>query len=55
MIKILKCRRSSMGLIGMLLLFSLGYVKGSDVGLHIATICMAVAAANAYEGVKRGS
>lgn len=54
MIDILKSKRSSIALIGMFLLFTLGYSKGSDVGVHIATICMAVAASNAYEKVKSG-
>ena len=52
MIKVLKCRRSSLALIGMFLLFGLGYTKGAEVAASIATITLSVAAANAYEKVK---
>ena len=52
MLKILKCRRSSLALIGMSLLFFLGLYKGADVALSIAGIVGAVAGANAYEGKK---
>lgn len=52
MVKIFKCRRSSLALIGMVLLFALGICKGADVALAIAGICGAVAGANAYEGKK---
>ena len=50
--KILNCRRSSLALIGMLLLFGLGYFKAVDVAGAISAITMAVAVSNAYEKVK---
>jgi len=51
--KIFSCRRSSLGLIGMFLLFSLGYVKGADVSLAISGIVLSIAGSNAYE--KKGN
>ena len=53
MIKIFKCRRSSLALIGIFLLFLLGYTKSADVTASMATIIMAIAGANAYEAVKK--
>lgn len=47
--KILECRRSSLALIGMLLLTILGYTKGADVAVAIATISIGVSGANAFE------
>ena len=47
--KILNCRRSSLALIGMLLLTILGIFKQVDVASSIAAICMAVAVSNAYQ------
>lgn len=55
MIKIFKCRRSSLALIGMILLFALGFFKAIDVAGAISAITMAVAASNAYEKVKSGT
>jgi hypothetical protein len=49
MIKIFKCRRSSIALICVLVLGSLGYFKGMDVAMAISTIAIGVAGANAYE------
>lgn len=53
--KIFSCRRSSLGLIGMLLLFLIGILNKTDVSNSLAMICMGVAAANAYEGKKNES
>jgi len=53
MIKIFKCRRSSLALIGMLLLAFIGYTKGIDVSFAIAGLGAGVAASNAYE--KKGA
>lgn len=52
MIKILKCRRSSLAVLGIAALTFLGYYKGAEVAGAIATITLSVAAANAYEKVK---
>jgi hypothetical protein len=52
MLKLFKCRRSSLALIGMCLLAYLGIHNNTDVSLAIAGICGAVAGANAFE--KRG-
>lgn len=49
MIQIFKCRRSSLAVICILALFTLGYLKGMDVASAIAMIAMGVAGANAYE------
>jgi hypothetical protein len=51
--KILHCRRSSLALIAMACLTSLGLVKGQDVALALAGVVTAVAASNAYQ--KRGT
>jgi hypothetical protein len=57
MIQILKCRRSSLALIGLLLLFILGMTQGKEVAiaiaLPIAGIIGSIGAANAYE--KKGA
>jgi hypothetical protein len=53
MIKLWKCRRSSLAVIGMLILAGLGAFKGMDVAMAISTICVGVAGANAFE--KRGN
>ena len=50
--KIFKCRRSSLALIGMGLLFILGLYKSMDVAMGIAAICAGVAGSNAYEKSK---
>ena len=53
MLKILKCRRSSLALIGMCLLAYLGVRNGTDVSIALAGIVASVAAANSYQ--KKGS
>ena len=53
MLKIFKCRRSSLALICILALTYLGYSKGTDVSMAIASIAIGVAGANAYE--KKGN
>jgi hypothetical protein len=50
MMKILKCRRSSLALLGMIALSGISLVKGIDTSAAIAAICIGVAGANAYEG-----
>jgi hypothetical protein len=47
--KILNCRRSSLALIGMLLLFIIAIQNKIDVSHSIAAICIGVAAANAHQ------
>lgn len=49
MIKVFKCRRSSIAVICILVLGFLGYSKGMDVSTAIAMIAMGVAGANAYQ------
>lgn len=51
MFKILRCRRSSLALIGMILLTVLGIHLRVDTSGAIAMVCMGVAAANASEGI----
>jgi hypothetical protein len=51
MFKLFKCRRSSLALIGMVLLTVLGIHLKVDTSGSIAMIIMGVAAANAGEGV----
>lgn len=51
--KILHCRRSSLALIAMACLTSLGLVKGQDVALALAGVVTAIAAANASESAYR--
>ena len=53
MLKIFKCRRSSLAVICIATLGFLGYSKGIDVSMAIATIAIGVAGANAYE--KKGN
>jgi hypothetical protein len=50
MMKIFKCRRSSLALIGMIGLGIISLVKSIDTSSAIAAICIGVAGANAYEG-----
>lgn len=52
MIEIFKCRRSSLALIGMVILGAAMW-SGQDTSSAIAMICMGIAGANAYE--KKGS
>jgi len=47
--KILKCRRSIVCLVAIGCLTYLGYSKGLDVSLAIATVAGALCGANAYE------
>ncbi len=49
MIKIWKCRRSSIAVICILVLGVLGYTKGMDVASALAAVAIGVAGANAYE------
>lgn len=51
MLEIFKCRRSSLALLGMIILGAAMY-SGQDTSQAIAMICMGVAGANAFE--KRG-
>jgi len=51
MFKIFKSRRASLALIGMFLLLVLGIHLKIDTSGAIATICLAVAGANASEGI----
>jgi hypothetical protein len=53
MLKIFKCRRSSLALLGMACLTWIGLQKDTDVSLAIAGIVAGVAASNAYQ--KKGS
>jgi len=50
MLKIFKCRRSSLAIIGMACLTWIGLKNGTDVSLAIAGIVAGVAASNAYQG-----
>lgn len=45
-------RRLTVCAMGIVSLFILGLAHKADVGIHIATICAAVAAADAYEKSK---
>jgi hypothetical protein len=49
MLKIFKCRRSSLALIGMVCLTWISLKNGTDVSLAIAGIVGAIGAANAYQ------
>jgi hypothetical protein len=51
MLEIFRCRRSSLALLGMIILGGAMY-SGQDTSQAIAMICMGVAGANAFE--KRG-
>lgn len=55
MIKIFKCRRSSLAVIGMILLTGLAYSKGVDVSMAIASISIGVSGANAFEKVRNNA
>ena len=48
MLKIFSCRRSSLALIGMIIL-GVAMWSGQDTSQAIAMICIGVAGANAYE------
>jgi hypothetical protein len=50
--KIFSCRRSSIALIGMILLAGIALIKGHDVSMAMSAIVLAVAGANAYESKK---
>lgn len=50
MLKILKCRRSSLALLGMACLTWIALKNGTDVSLAIAGLVAGVAASNAYQG-----
>ena len=52
MYNILRCRRSSIALIGISVLTFLGYTKGLDVSMAISGIVLAVAGSNAYQAKK---
>lgn len=51
MLKILKCRRSSIAVLCLCALTFLGYKKGADVAASIATIALGIAGANAAQSV----
>ena len=48
MLEMLKCRRSSLALIGMLILGAAMW-SGTDTSGAIASICIGIGAANSYE------
>lgn len=52
MIQIFRCRRSSLALLGMVILGAAMF-SGQDTSNAIAMICMGVAGANAYEKKKK--
>jgi hypothetical protein len=49
--KILNCRRTVTALVGLTFLLILGLTKTSDVASHIVAIVVAIAGANAAQGV----
>ena len=51
MLKIFRCRRSSLALIGMILITGLGAYLRVDVTGAISVICLSVAAANASQAI----
>ena len=51
MIKIFSCRRSSIALIGMLILLGLGMYLRVDTSGAISVICLSIAAANASQAI----
>lgn len=51
MYKILHCRRSCLALIGMVCLMALDLINKEPCAVHIVTIVMSIAAANASEKV----
>jgi len=48
MIEIFKCRRSSLALLGMIILGA-GLFSGHDTSAAIAAICIGIAGANSFE------
>ena len=50
---IVRCRRSLLGLLGVVCLTFLGYHKGTDVSVAIAGVVASVAASNSYEKSKK--
>ena len=50
---ILKCRRSIVSILGIGALTFLGYSKGIDVAMAIATISIGLSGANAFEKSKQ--
>lgn len=51
MLKIFKCRRSSLALVGMILMTALGAYLKVDVTGSLAMVVLAVAAANASQAI----
>lgn len=49
--KVLNCRRSTLALIAMGMLFVLGLVNKVDVGGHIVGVVLAIAGANATQAI----
>jgi hypothetical protein len=49
MFAITSCRRTFIATLGLLGLFALGYTRGVDVSVPVASICAAIATANATE------
>lgn len=47
--KLLDCRRSKIALFAIAVLTVLGYFKGLDVSMAIATVSVGIAGSNAYE------
>lgn len=45
----LYCRRTFVAITAILALFCLGYFKGTDVAMSIASIAIGIAGANSYE------
>ena len=52
MSKLWTCRRTFLGLAGILCLTFIGYTKGIDVSIAIAGIVTSVAASNSYQASK---
>jgi len=50
--KIWNCRRSSLALLGMIILGA-GLFAGHDTSSAIAAICIGIAGANSYEGAQK--
>lgn len=55
MLRIFKCRRSSLALIAIGLLTFMAIHNGTDTSMSIATIVLAVAAANSTQGIYSSS
>jgi len=49
------CRRTFLGLSGVLVLGLLGYLKAMDVSMAISAIVIGIAGANAYEAKKQSN